>query len=60
MKISIRQLEVNWYAKHGKYDNRIKQDSNGAAYVIGDWAWNRNNPNKPEYIERQIDYGIRP
>ena len=45
-------MEVVWYLKNGKYPNeRIVKDSSGIPYVIGDWAWNRNDDNPIESIE---------
>lgn len=48
------QKEIFWYKKHGKYKDRITVDSNGLKYVIGDWAWNRKNADRKEYIEDKI------
>ena len=48
-------IEVSWYRKNGKYPNeRIVTDANDQEYMIGDWAWNKNNRDKPEYIEDMI------
>ncbi len=47
-----QNIEVIWYRKNGKYPNeRIVTDANDDEYMIGDWAWNKNNRDKPEYIE---------
>jgi hypothetical protein len=43
--------EVAWYQIHGKFSDRITQDSQGVEYVIGDWSWNRHNPDRNEMIE---------
>ena len=48
------QREVEWYRRHGRYPERIRRDLSGTAYVIGDWSWNRNHPNKSEVIEYRM------
>jgi hypothetical protein len=36
----IRDAEVLWYRKNGKYPlARIVLDKHGNEYVIGDWSW---------------------
>jgi hypothetical protein len=51
--MNIREMEILWYRKNGKYKDRITADSNGDDYVIGDWSWNRmtENKDKQEFIE---------
>lgn len=44
--------EVRWYRKFGRFPERIKKDSSGIEYVIGDWSWNRSqSTEKQEAIE---------
>ena len=33
--------EVAWYRMNGRFPQRIKRDSRGREYVIGDISWNR-------------------
>lgn len=49
-----RIYELEWYKIYGKYPERIKRDSKGQEYVIGDWSWERNYPNKPEWIDYKM------
>jgi len=42
VKTDIQQQEVLWAEKNG-YRHRIKIDSSGKAFVIGDWSWNRHH-----------------
>ena len=50
--MSIRNDELLWYRSHGHYPNiRITKNSEGSIYVIGDFSWNKNNPQKQEFIE---------
>jgi len=51
-----RITELNWYARYGKYPDRIAHTSIGKEYMEGDWSWNRRNPDKIEYVERLIKY----
>ncbi|WP_047933268.1 hypothetical protein [Pseudomonas putida] len=46
-----RLFELEWYRQHGKYPERIRRDSPGGDYVIGDEAWHRKFPEKREPIE---------
>ena len=46
--------EFEWAKSHG-YDHRIRIDSSGKAFVIGDWSWNRNNPDRLECIEPMME-----
>lgn len=36
-----QRAEVDWYRRNGRYPERIKLDSGGAPYVLGDASWNR-------------------
>lgn len=47
----LMQRETEWYQIHGQHMKRLVRDSEGVWYPIGDWSWNRENPEKPEYIE---------
>lgn len=47
----IQRKEVEWYRRHGKYPERIRRCGSGELYVVGDWAWERHHPDKPEPIE---------
>lgn len=52
--MSVREKELAWYRKHGKYKNsRIVKDANDNDYVIGDFSWNnkKENKNRQEYCE---------
>lgn len=51
------RAEVEWYRRHGKYPERIKPDSAGVLYVIGDLSWNMNRPDKLERIESAMSAG---
>lgn len=56
---NVQALEVAWYRIHGKYpERRIRTDSMGKPYVIGDWSWHRGG-NPVEYIEDQMTRGLR-
>jgi len=46
--------EVQWYEKHGKYPDRIKQDYLRHKYVQSDFLWNRYQPSKTEHVNRAI------
>jgi len=43
--------EVEWYRQHGKHPDRITRNHTGTEYVIGDWSWNRQHPDRREMIE---------
>jgi hypothetical protein len=49
--IDVQMLEVEWYKKNGKYQDRIVKDALGKEFVIGDWSWERNFPDRPEYAD---------
>jgi hypothetical protein len=52
MATDIQQHEVEWYRLRGKYpDERIKRTASEDEFVVGDWSWNRNNPDRQEYFE---------
>jgi len=46
-----QEAEVSWYLKNGAYPERMRLDSGGFKYVIGDYSWNLKHPNKREYVE---------
>ena len=51
----IDAIEIGWYKRNGKYPkSRIVKDNNGDPYMIGDWAWNRDNTNKEEEVKHLI------
>lgn len=50
--------EVVWYQQHGKYRERIRKTNEGELYVVGDWSWNRNHPDKHEEIEPQMESAL--
>ncbi len=59
MNTTYRQQELAWYMKNGKHgESRIAVDSNGDRYVIGDFSWNKTNPNKKEFIERDSEFDL--
>ena len=47
----LSRLSVDWYRKNGKYPERIRTDGDGVEYIVGDWSWERMNPDKPEYVD---------
>jgi hypothetical protein len=51
---SIAEREILWYRQHGKYPERITQSRRREFYVIGDFSWNRNYPDKSEVIEPRM------
>lgn len=50
--------EVAWYRINGKHPARISRRSSGGEYVIGDWSWNRDNPQAQEWIEPQMSAAL--
>ena len=49
--------QVRWYRAYGRYpDLRIQRTYRGRGdeYVVGDWSWRRNHPNKPEAIDHLL------
>ena len=49
--MKIQAAEVKWYKQHGRYPGeRIKYDSSGQQYVIGDRCWNK-RVGKAEWVE---------
>lgn len=55
-RVSYLQLcraQVNWYRQHGKHPKyRIRRDSSGVEYVIGDQSWNAHcAPGNSEYVD---------
>jgi len=46
-----REFEIRWYRQFGKYPERITKDRSGQQYMVGDWSWNRNYPEKAETVE---------
>jgi hypothetical protein len=57
---NIRRKELEWYKEHGKYKDRIHARHKDSEYVIGDFSWNKKNPERPEYIEVYMKSGLRP
>lgn len=51
---TVREAEVEWYRKHGRYKDRITEDTDGKKYVIGDESWNAQHHNAVEYIDNKI------
>ncbi|MFZ2172351.1 MAG: hypothetical protein WAW61_22285 [Methylococcaceae bacterium] len=56
--MNIREVELSWYRKNGKHDERIAKDSNGNEYVIGDDSWNSNPKNKDQHEFVDPDMGF--
>lgn len=58
----VMEAEVEWYRRFGKFpQDRIKRDSTGAHYVIGDWSWNRGNlARSHEIVEPDMKRSISP
>lgn len=52
-------LEVRWYRQHGQHPDRIYKDSDGHAYVAGDWSWNHRHPERAEYVEARMTEALR-
>jgi hypothetical protein len=52
--LTNREFEIRWYRQNGKYSERIARDGHGQLYLIGDWSWNRNYPEKAETVEPLI------
>lgn len=48
---NVNERSVAWYRVNGKYPDRIHQSSSLGEYVVGDWSWNRNYPDRQEYIK---------
>jgi len=46
----FQQAEVDWARRNG-FNHRIRIDNKGRDFVIGDWAWNRDENHSPETIE---------
>lgn len=59
---TVMEAEVEWYRRFGKFpQHRIKRDSTGAYYVIGDWSWNRGNLARSyEVVEPDMHRSISP
>lgn len=49
--MDVQAREVEWYRRYGKYVQRIRRCTAGREYVVGDWSWERNHPDKDEPIE---------
>ena len=56
--MSIRESELDWYKKHGKYKERITKDANNNPYVIGDFSWNAGNKDRIEFVEPKMSFVI--
>jgi hypothetical protein len=50
----LAEREVAWYRIGGRHADRIKRDTWGQIYVIGDWSWNRERFVEEEYIESRM------
>jgi hypothetical protein len=56
LKLQARQ--VGWYLKNGKYiSERLRLDSDGCPYVVGDWAWQLHK-RPDEVIEPLMDAAL--
>ena len=59
-----RIAELEWYRKFGRYPERIRKDSLGLDYMIGDYAWHRKHPDRQEFVEERMRhegvYGEQP
>jgi hypothetical protein len=53
-RIEQMAYEVEWYEKHGKYPDRIKEDSLGHRFVEWDRGWNSRNQYRRETIWKQL------
>jgi len=52
--IEVMTYEVQWYRKHGKYQDRVQLDDLGNEHVICDVTWNRRNPFRRESVRQQL------
>ena len=50
----MTSTDVAWYAKKGKYLNRIGVDTSDVVYIVGDWSWNRRHPQRYEMVDEQL------
>jgi hypothetical protein len=50
----LADREVAWYRISGRHATRIKRDTSGQPYVIGDWSWNQERFGEEEYIESRM------
>lgn len=55
---NIQQRQVEWYALHGKYPDRVRHDNNGKPFVVGDVSWERWRTGRPEIIEPEMDEAL--
>lgn len=55
--LEIQAKEVDWYKANGLF-NRLRIDSKGNIYVIGDWSWNQMHPYQQEYIENRMKHEV--
>lgn len=49
-----QQAEVDWYRANGRYRDRVRTDSSGRMYVVGDEDWNRRHPQQQEWVEAHM------
>lgn len=55
-----QKAEVDWYRRYGRHaSRRIRRDSQGYDYVIGDWSWNRKPGNPAEFIDDHMCAAVR-
>lgn len=54
-----QNLELVWYRENGQYPERIKTTLLAGTYLIGDFSWNRNCPEKQEFIEQEMSNWVR-
>lgn len=47
-------FQVRWYRRVGRHQDRVRRDSHGVEYVVGDWSWNRLYPQRPEFIDSRM------
>lgn len=51
MTMDVQAREAAWYRRHGRYPERVRLTLSGEPFVIGDWSWNRDYPNRREVVE---------
>jgi len=51
----LADRETQWYRSNGHYQERVRIDRDGQQYVVGDWSWHRNHPEKSECIEPRME-----
>lgn len=55
-RIKYQRREVEWYRKNGRFPGRrIRKDSGGESYVVGDLSWNaKASPEEREFIDAHM------